>query len=710
MTIVKATAVASSLRFTPLDIGAPLCESLIDSLTRHAVFALSPSGTIVSWNTGAQRLFGYLPAEIIGRRFDVLFAVHDVKIDTPRADLAAARSGAHAGRERLQIRADGTAFLAQTSVTPLLDRHGGAGGFAVVVHDATESHAAIVALRVREEKLRSLVDSVGSYAILSIEPDGTIGSWNAGARATFGYTDAEIVGRPFATLFTADDRAAGVPQKELRNALGHGSALVERWLVRKDASRFLAGGRCSVRQAGAAGKPAGFVLITHDVTERTRLGDELRRNATSDPLTNLLNRTAFLEHVNRAIGSMKRRSTNMFGVLFIDLDRFKSINDNFGHATGDALLALTARRLEQCVRSGDIVARFGGDEFAILLNGIDGLSDAHDAADRIGLAMAAPVTIHDCDLRATASVGIALGSTTYAKAEDVLADADAAMYAAKSRGRARTTVFDSSMRIRNRRTEDLDTEMRHAVERNELRIAYQPIVELSGGALAGFEALVRWQHPRRGLLAPAAFIPIAEQTDAVVAIDSWVLGTACGQLKQWQREHGASLHMSVNFSSKHFARADVLDRLAAIVDAAGVAPASLRIEVTETAMLDRSQRTLNVLNEIRKRGFKLQVDDFGIGYSSLSLLQFLPIDGLKIDRSFVAELHTASGAEIVRSVITLAHNLGFVAVAEGIETAAQLRRLRELECELGQGVFFCGPLDPPAADEYLRTAQIAAAG
>jgi len=435
-----------------------LYRFLVDSLTQDAVFAVSPSGIVMSWNAGAEKTFGYTQAEIMGRPFGIIFTAEDAQAGAPQRELASALSGNQTQNDRWHLRKDGTRFWGTNTVGPLYDAAGNVLGFTKLVRDTTTSHLALQELSDSEQQLRLLVDS--DYAIFSIELDGTVKSWNAGAQNIFGYAQADIIGCNFDVLFSADDVMAGVPLAERHKATVDGIAPVEHWLVRKDGSRFLASGKISQFKGDSAGNLRGFVKIAHDVTDHRAAAQALGRQAQYDELTGLANRRTFYDHLQRAITSMKRRSSNLFAVLFIDLDHFKSVNDEFGHIVADQLLATTARRLEYCVRFEDTVARIGGDELAILLNEINSVTDANEAADRIGIELRQPVTIDGQEVRVTASIGVAIGSETYDRPDDILRDADAAMYAAKTAGRARSVLFDTSMATGDRVYIDLAADRR----------------------------------------------------------------------------------------------------------------------------------------------------------------------------------------------------------------------------------------------------------
>jgi diguanylate cyclase (GGDEF)-like protein/PAS domain S-box-containing protein len=679
-----------------------LYRTLIDSLTDYAMFAVSPDGCIISWNAGAEKTFGYTAPEILGHSFATIFTSEDVEIGAPQQELRMALSGEQTQHDRWHVRKDKTRFWGTNTVHPLCRGNGSLIGFTKLVRDTTSSHLALEELCDSEQRLRLLVESVRDYAIFSTDVAGVIKSWNAGAEKIFGNSQVEAIGQGFSLLYGPDDVANGIPQVELRRATTKGFINAERWLVRKDGSRFLAAGKLSELKRDAAGDLRGFVKIAHDVTESHAATLDLRRRAQYDELTGLANRRTFYENVSRAIASMKRRPSVLFAVLFIDLDYFKRINDDFGHIIADRLLDTIARRLESCVRAEDVVARIGGDEFAILLNAIANEAEAIEAADRISVEIARPATIDEREVRATVSVGIALGNVGYDLPEDILRDADTAMYTAKSEGRAKSTVFEGSMRSSQRQSFDLSVELRGAVERREIRAFYQPIVRLRDGVVVGFEALARWQHPVRGLLFPAQFIPKAEETNLIIAIDRWVLREATRQLVEWQANGAdAALQMSVNISSKNLLYGDIVDDVREILKSSGLAPRRLRLEITESAVLERSERANLLLAAIRRTGVELDIDDFGTGFSSLDALQHMLVDGLKIDQTFVTNIEFENGVGLIETIVHLAHKLKVVAIAEGIQTEAQLRTLVDAGCDLGQGFLFSAALDAAAATNYL---------
>ncbi|MCP3979782.1 MAG: EAL domain-containing protein [bacterium] len=445
-----------------------------------------------------------------------------------------------------------------------------------------------------------------------------------------------------------------------------------------------------------------------DITASKENAERLEHRALHDQLTGLPNRTLFMDRLDHVLKYTQRREDHLFAVLHIDVDRFKLVNDSLGRLAGDRLLEEVGKRLQDTMRNTDSVGRLGGDEFVILLEEIKDITDAIRVVNRVDRELAAPFEIEGQEFFITMSTGIVLSETGYERAEDVLRDAEIAMYRAKTTGKARYEVFDKDMLQRMTHRLSLETDLRRALERDELRVFYQPIIELEHGTLIGFEALVRWVHPQRGFIAPPEFIGLAEETGLIIALDRWVLREACEQTFDWQHRYPAHppLIISANLSSKQFARSDLISFVKELLGETGLAPQSLKLELTESVLMENVQAAAASLRELRTLGIQVKIDDFGTGYSSLSYLHRLPIDMLKIDRSFVSHMDNGDvNSEIVQTILLLARALNIKVVAEGVETVEQLERLRELKCHYGQGYLFAKPVDKNAAEELIERAR-----
>jgi diguanylate cyclase (GGDEF)-like protein/PAS domain S-box-containing protein len=436
-------------------------------------------------------------------------------------------------------------------------------------------------------------------------------------------------------------------------------------------------------------------VFGEEVTERKRVEDRLLHHALHDPLTGLPNRHLFMERLGRALQRFHAEG-GLYAVLFLDLDRFKVVNDSLGHHVGDELLQVIAERLRASVRMNDTVARFGGDEFAVLLEELVDVDEASQIAGRLGQTVAAPVNLSGYEVFTSASVGIALCTSGLDRPEYLLRNADVAMYRAKGSGAGRYEVFDRGMHAQAMARLQLETDLRRALVRGEFRLRYQPIVSLTSGRITGVEALVRWNHPDRGMTSPVEFIPTAEETGLIIPLGAWVLGEACRQLAVWRQEfRHARIALSVNLSAKQFGQADLVERIRDVLRESGLDPRHLKLEITESAVIDNPGSAGAMLAQLKELGVQVQMDDFGTGYSSLSSLHSLPLDGLKIDRSFVSRmLENHATRQMVRTIALLARGLDLAVVAEGVETAEQLEEVRGMGCDYAQGYLFAPPLDP----------------
>ncbi|MDQ3365136.1 MAG: EAL domain-containing protein [Myxococcota bacterium] len=450
---------------------------------------------------------------------------------------------------------------------------------------------------------------------------------------------------------------------------------------------------------------AANVALEREIRDRKAMEQQLIDQAHRDGLTGLANRALLLEHLSRAFARSRRRSRPSFAVMLLDLDRFKVVNDSLGHLAGDRLLVEVAHRLQSCLREVDTAARIGGDEFAVLVDGIDELRDATRLADRIQKRLGEPFDMDGKEVFTSASIGIAMMSPRAEVAEQLLRDADVAMYRAKEAGRARCAVFDQEMHASLMDQLHLEAELARALERDELFLLYQPILALRERRLVGFEALLRWRHPERGLVMPATFIPIAEETGLIRPIGRWVLEAACRQLAAWPSD---TLTMNINVSAQQMAHFDFTADVKRVLADTGLPASRLTLEITESTIMARGAVSDQIVAELHAQGVALCLDDFGTGYSCLSYLHELPVSGLKIDRSFVQRIGGShERAEIVRSIVTLALNLGMTVTAEGVENAEQVERLEELACEHVQGFFFARPLDAAAAGALIEGGAVA---
>lgn len=443
-----------------------------------------------------------------------------------------------------------------------------------------------------------------------------------------------------------------------------------------------------------------------DVTERHIAEQQLLHDAFHDALTGLPNRALLMDRLEHVISRSQRRQDFLYAVIFIDLDRFKVINDSLGHLAGDLVLKTVSRRLEECIRPGDTVARFAGDEFIVLLEDLAEAADARIVADRIQQEVSRALKLDGQTIFTTVSMGIAAGNSSYHAPDELLRDADNALYRAKAAGKARYEIFDPSMHAVAVAALELETDLRQAIERRELSLHYQPIVSLASGEISGVEALLRWNHPQRGMIPPAAFIPMAEETGLIIPLGWWIVEEACSQLQRWKDSfpQQRSILMSINLSIRQFAEPDLTKRLEVMVRDTGVDPTGIAFEITESVLIENPEAVAPQLEQLRSAGFQLHLDDFGTGYSSLSYLHRFPIDTLKIDRSFVSRMRPeGKEADIIQAIIQLAGNLGMQVTAEGVETTEQLDRLRGMECGCVQGYLLSRPVPPTEIEELLRS-------
>lgn len=569
------------------------------------------------------------------------------------------------------------------------------------------------------DRLFQLISENAADMIAVVDSNGKRLYNSPAYQKVLGYSQEEMAGSSLDQIHP-DDQALVVGAAEKARITGRGERLEYR-IRHKDGSWLVLESTASVIR-GSNDEAEGLVIVNRDITDRKRAEELLAHSAFHDGLTNLANRTLFLDRLGRALATSRRHSDFRFAVLFIDIDGFKIFNDSLGHNAGDALLVQISERLTLCLRRADTVsrprqrddeaeigdstlARPGGDEFVVLAEDLRDPSDAVRVAERIQRKLALPFSVEDHEIVVTASIGIAFNSDTKAEAPDLLRDAEIAMYRAKHTGKARCEVFDNAMHAGALKRLQLETDMRRAVDNGEFKVYYQPIISLQNDAIVGFEALTRWHSPK-GLVMPNDFIPVADETGIILAINRQLLPEACRQLLSWQKLFPSHppLSLSVNVSPKQFAQPDLASQIGELLRESGMDPHFVDLEITETIAMADAERSGGVLAQLKSLGVGLDIDDFGTGYSSLSRLQRFPVDTLKIDRAFVSRMDSDPEThEIVRIIITLAHNLGLKVVAEGVETQAQLDLLKKLGCERAQGYLFSKPVDDETILKLLES-------
>jgi diguanylate cyclase (GGDEF)-like protein/PAS domain S-box-containing protein len=668
--------------------------------SRDAIYITRPDGQFLDINPAMVELFGYSRSEMLRLNARDLYAtaahreefVHELE-----------RQGS-AREYELTLRTR-TGELLDCLLSSVVRRTptGRVVGYQGIIHDITERKRAEVRLMESEHFTRTIITSV-QQGIIVCDRELRYQVWSRFMEELLGVPADRLIGVCMTDAF---------PEME-----GHGVGdLLHRALAGEtvqspdlEVAASMAGRPVWIScmfspHRSRTGEVMGVVGIVHDITERKHAEARMAHNAFHDALTGLPNRSLFVDRLERLLRHSERHPEFVFGVAFMDLDRFKVVNDSLGHLRGDELLVTIARRLESCIRQGDTVARLGGDEFAILLDDVKDVRDATRVADRILAELSLPFRLAGHEVYTAASIGIALSSTGYDVPEDILRDADTAMYRAKIEGRSRYEVFDRNMHERAVQTLQVETDLRRALERREFCLHYQPIIALNGGHIAGVEALLRWNHPTRGLVLPDSFVPLAEETGLIVSIGWWVLEEACRQMQEWVRRDPSrsDMTMAVNLSAKQFMQPDLLQQVDTVLSRTELPPQQLKLEITEGVVVEHEDVVTAALAALRARGIQLCIDDFGTGYSSLSYLHSFPVDTLKIDRSFISRIgFTGSNPRLVETIVALGRNLGMETVAEGVETEQQLLFLRELGPQFAQGFYFSKAIPPGEIEEMLE--------
>jgi diguanylate cyclase (GGDEF)-like protein/PAS domain S-box-containing protein len=670
-------------------------REVIDSLDQ-GMSVLDANGRVTLWNDVLERILGCPRERALGRSL-VDAAPALATTDLPRAITDALTDRNARPLVHLRLVSAGNVRILRVSILPVSD------GVTLLWHDVTQQTQADALLKRSAERL----------ALAAAGANDGLWEWDLRSkefycsdrwRAMLGLPTPAVIGRPedWMDRVHADDKAS---LKEAIDAHLAGTTEIfvhEHRLRHEDGTYrlFLCRG-LAVRGAGR--RPARIAGSLTDTTDRATAPGRLHNVAFPDPLTGLCNRSVFVEGLGRRLDEFKqRRAGSRFAALYVDLDRFKVVNDSLGHAVGDELLTAVSRRLESCLRQGDALARLGGDEFAILLNELQDANQANSIAFRIQDTLSTPFSIDGREVFTSASIGIAFGGVHYNSADEMMRDADTAMYHAKSRGKARHELFDADMHARELDRVGLENDLRRAVKNNDFEVVYQPIVLLASGMCVGFESLVRWTRNGKPV-SPVTFIPIAEELGIIEPLGTWVLQQACSTFAAWQRRFpGAGLdYITVNVSSRQLMQQNFLLLVEQAVEHARLKPNDLRLEITETALMDSPREAAKLLGELREFGAKIYLDDFGCGYSSLSHLHKLPVDALKIDRSFVTSLLLPDRPAIVESILALARTLNTSVVAEGIEDDRQAFELERLGCTHAQGYLFSRPLSTSAVEELL---------
>ncbi len=679
-------------------------ERKYSNIVQHAVegiYQTTPEGRIIRANKSLARILGYNSLE------DLLAEAPNVSQRTylhpeRRAELLqrVEQEGQYTDQEFELVRRDGSHIWVSDNSRVVRGKDGKIEYYEGAIQDITPRKQAEEALAQSEEKYRTLVDMSQDGVFLS--EHGALVYANHALAAMLGYRPEDMSGLTFVKLLAPEDVAASGTFEE-SHALPAGHELHELRLMHRDGKTRITAA-ITIAHIPYRGRTAVTGTV-RDVTLQKKSEQELVRSAYHDPLTDLPNRSFFMEKLQQTLEHVGKRSSDQFAVLFLDLDRFKLINDSLGHSFGDRVLVAIARRLRTCLRPADLIARYGGDEFTILVENVTGLDDATAVADRVHEELSRAITVDTHDVFTNASIGIVMSAPHYNNPDEVLRDADTAMYRAKAAGKAGYVVFDDAMHESAKANLRLETELRLALQRSEFRVHYQPVMDLAANKLTGFEALVRWEHPTQGLLGPEKFLAVSEETGLIIPIGWWVMETACAQFVKWKKKYkhmGEDLTISVNIANRQFAHWVLPQRVARVLDITGLKPKNLCLEITETVFMDNPDLAIETIARLKSVGVNLQMDDFGTGYSSLSALRRFKIDTLKIDRSFITGIERArADRAIVRTITVLAADLGMDVVAEGLENARQVELLRALGCRKGQGFFFSKPMSTADVEKYL---------
>jgi diguanylate cyclase (GGDEF)-like protein/PAS domain S-box-containing protein len=681
-------------------------RNLFEATPQISVQGYNQHRQVIYWNDASETLYGYTKIEAIGRQLEDLIIPSEMRQGVIGAVQNWVTNGEPILPDELELmRKDGSRVAVYSSHIMLQNSEGEQEIYCVDIDLSDRKHAEI-ALRESEERYRLLAENINDLVCLH-HPDGRYIYVSISCESLLGYCYDEMIGQDPYTFFHPDDRDRIRQEAHERATSGKPTPITYR--MRQKSGNYIWFETITKPIRDVTGQLIQIQTTSRDVTERIQVQTQLKYDALHDTLTGLPNRNLLMERLELAIHRAKRLENYHFAVLFLDLDRFKVINDSLGHLAGDKLLITIAQKLQVTFREIDLVARLGGDEFVILLEDVKNIQEAIDATERIFTELEMPITIEERDVYTTASLGVVLATKDYSRASDLLRDADIAMYRAKTNGKARYEIFDGEMHRQALKRMHLENDLRRAIDCQEFVLHYQPIVDLDTGYLVGFEALIRWQHPSYGLRYPGDFIAVAEEIGVITSISYWALQTACQQLVTWQTAFPdlPALKVSVNLSSQDLRRCDLVEEIDRILAQTRLPATCLTLEITESMLIDDIESTIVMLTQLKEKGIQISIDDFGTGYSSLSYLHRLPMNNLKVDRSFVNQMQEGKkNHRIVETIATLSHQLELVSIAEGIETSQQLEWLQQLGYKFGQGYLFSKPLSQDVVGKFLETTNL----
>ena len=674
--------------------------------TVEGIFLTTPLGTYLDVNPALAAIYGYSTPEELIRSFRDIG--QQLYVDPARREQFTStlrQEKKVTGFESQVRKKDGEVIWITENARAILADDGEVIYYEGTVMDITARKQAELNLEIQTAYFSQLF-AKSPQAIVIIDMNRNVVSCNAGFEELFGFPAEEIVGFGMRTFIVPDELL--VECENIRTSI-----LAGKTVQCETSRRHRDGHLLPVSMIGFAirvgGNVNGIIYIYQDISERKAFEEQITHQAFHDALTGLPNRMLLAERLERALERSRRRPEFRYALLLLDLNKFKTVNDSLGHPVGDMLLIQVGRRLSSCTRSMDTVARLGGDEFAIILEEFPSEEELLVTVRRMHSLLCKPFALSQAEITTGASIGIVPSIAGYSSAEDILRDADIAMYRAKQQGKG-MMLFDTHMHQELVESISLENDLREVLEKGGLLLHYQPIVTVADERLEGFEALVRWNHPLRGMIPPDRFIPLAEETGLIVDLGKWVISEACRSLKLWQQAYplARQLTMSVNVSVRQFAKPGLVEHITEVLHGNGLDPSCLKIEVTESVIMQDKAQVVGELNRLRALGVQIAIDDFGTGYSSLSYLRSMPIDHLKIDRSFISGFQESQeNDQIVQSIISLARSLGLSVIAEGVETRGQLEKLRALHCDKAQGFMFSRPVDERKARELIGNFTLA---